>query len=79
MNKTVLFLLIIQFSLLSCTKTDSTMPDSKHNLVFGELADRWDEAIPLGNGMLGCLIWEREGKLRLSLDRADLWDLRPLE
>ncbi|MFN9954296.1 MAG: hypothetical protein ACK55I_14465, partial [bacterium] len=27
--------------------------------------------------MLGALIWEKEGKLRFSLDRADLWDLRP--
>lgn len=48
----------------------------KHNLVFDELADRWDEAMPLGNGILGALIWEKDGKLRLGLDRADLWDLR---
>lgn len=48
-------------------------------LVFNELATRWDEAMPLGNGQLGCLIWEKDGKLRLSLDRSDLWDLRPKE
>jgi len=48
----------------------------EHNLVFNELADRWDEAMPLGNGLLGALIWEKEGKLRIGLDRADLWDLR---
>jgi alpha-L-fucosidase 2 len=50
-----------------------------HDLHFDSLATRWDEAIPLGNGMLGALIWEKEGKLRFSLDRADLWDLRPME
>lgn len=27
--------------------------------------------------MLGALIWQKEGRLRFSLDRADLWDLRP--
>jgi len=29
--------------------------------------------------MLGALIWQNGGKLRFSLDRADLWDLRPME
>ncbi|RPD39755.1 glycosyl hydrolase family 95 catalytic domain-containing protein [Chitinophaga barathri] len=48
-----------------------------HNFVFPALAKRWDEAMPLGNGMLGALVWEKAGKLRLSLDRVDLWDERP--
>ncbi|MBL7972460.1 MAG: glycoside hydrolase N-terminal domain-containing protein [Prolixibacteraceae bacterium] len=39
----------------------------------------WDEGIPLGNGMLGELVWQKNGKLRFSLDRADLWDLRPMK
>lgn len=38
---------------------------------------RWDEGLPLGNGTLGVLVWGEGGTLRLSLDRADLWDLRP--
>jgi len=29
--------------------------------------------------MVGNLVWQKEGKLRFSLDRADLWDLRPME
>lgn len=49
---------------------------TEHNLVFNTLADRWDEAMPLGNGIMGALIWEKDGKLRIGLDRADLWDLR---
>ncbi len=48
-------------------------------LSITSLPASWDEAIPLGNGMLGALVWQKEGKLRLSLDRADLWDLRPIE
>ncbi len=47
------------------------------NLVFDSLPKRWDEAIPLGNGMLGALVWQKDDKLRFSLDRADLWDERP--
>jgi len=37
----------------------------------------WDEAIPLGNGLLGGLVWGGPSDLNISLDRGDLWDLRP--
>jgi alpha-L-fucosidase 2 len=50
-----------------------------YSLEFNVLAETWDEAMPLGNGMVGNLVWQKEGKLRFSLDRADLWDLRPME
>ena len=66
---------------LSCAKKSplNHLVKSPNDLHFDRLATVWDEAIPLGNGMIGVLIWEREGKLRFSLDRADLWDLRPME
>jgi alpha-L-fucosidase 2 len=50
-----------------------------HDLHFGGLAASWDEGIPLGNGMLGALIWKKDSNLRISIDRADLWDLRPVK
>jgi hypothetical protein len=50
----------------------------EHGLHYTRYADRWDEAIPLGNGMLGALVWGNGQPLRISLDRADLWDLRPV-
>jgi alpha-L-fucosidase 2 len=53
-------------------------PKPQHNLIFDTLAARWDEGIPLGNGWLGALIWKKENKLRISLDRVDLWDDRPM-
>jgi len=59
--------------------SDSEISEGIHDLKFDQLPLSWDEGIPLGNGMLGALIWEKEGKLRFSLDRADLWDLRPME
>lgn len=48
----------------------------KHTLVLKSPIDRWDEAIPCGNGLLGLLVWGDSAKLKLSLDRADLWDTR---
>ncbi|MGZ5499103.1 MAG: glycoside hydrolase N-terminal domain-containing protein, partial [Candidatus Aminicenantales bacterium] len=53
-------------------------PAPRHDLVFDKLAATWDEGIPLGNGMIGALIWKKGDSLRMSLDRADLWDLRPV-
>ena len=53
-------------------------PKKEHNLQFDSLATRWDEGIPLGNGWLGALIWKKNNKVRLSLDRVDIWDDRPM-
>jgi alpha-L-fucosidase 2 len=50
-----------------------------HDLHFNQLANRWDEAIPLGNATVGALIWKKQGRLRFSLDRADIWDMRPMK
>jgi alpha-L-fucosidase 2 len=52
---------------------------SKHDMHFDTLATRWDEAIPLGNGMIGALVWQKANHLRFSLDRADLWDTRSMK
>lgn len=68
-----LFLILILFSFI---RSWAQVP-FRHDLQFQTLAQRWDEALPLGNGMVGNLIWQKNGKLRFSLDRADLWDQRP--
>ncbi len=74
-----LFFALILILTVSCNSDNSTMvPSEENNLIFTELATVWDEAIPLGNGMMGSLVWAKEGRLRFSLDRADLWDLRPV-
>ena len=73
------FTIILLISLSSCQRSDVTIEDSKHDLIFNDLAATWDEAIPLGNGILGALVWQKDQRLRFSLDRSDLWDLRPKE
>lgn len=52
---------------------------SPSNLSLSGTIDRWDEALPLGNGLTGGLLWGNGDTLRLSLDRGDLWDLRTPE
>ncbi|AUI45419.1 hypothetical protein K0F60_17690 [Bacteroides fragilis] len=64
----------------SCSSYDyCPVTPSESDLVFTELARSWDEAMPLGNATVGALVWQRNSSLRLSLDRTDLWDLRPVD
>ncbi len=55
-----------------------TLPGPGQNLRYETPALRWDEAFPLGNGLLGALVWDDGNPLTISLDRTDLWDLRPV-
>ena len=66
------------FIAFSCTSRIEVEP-SDSDLMFGDLAAVWDEAMPLGNATVGELVWQKGDNLRLSLDRIDLWDLRPIE
>ena len=52
------------------------LPDASLNLKLKAPIDTWDEAVPMGNGILGGLLWGGGNVIRLSLDRGDLWDLR---
>jgi len=74
--------LILAAGLLSTANqlsaADLPLKGTAHDLVSPDLAKSWDEAVPLGNGMVGALVWANGGRLRVSLDRADLWDLRPM-
>ena len=54
----------------------ASYPAATSNLVLEAPIDRWDEAIPLGNGLTGGLLWGSHNTVRLSLDRGDLWDQR---
>jgi len=49
-----------------------------HGLEYTEPAMTWDEGFPLGNGLLGALVWGDGAPLNISLGRTDLWDLRPV-
>ncbi len=75
MNKSIfVFLLLINLHAVI-----QAQPTLQHDLDFKDLAKSWDEAIPLGNGMVGALVWQKDNHVRFSLDRADLWDQRPMK
>ncbi len=51
-------------------------PSAEQNLILQAPITAWADAIPLGNGLTGGLLWGQGNLLRLSLDRGDLWDER---
>ncbi|MBZ9686011.1 glycoside hydrolase N-terminal domain-containing protein [Clostridium estertheticum] len=53
------------------------IPNKRHDLFFESPIMNWDEALPLGNGLTGCLVWGNGNPISLSLDRGDLWDTTP--
>ncbi len=54
----------------------ANQPREGHGLHFTTPVTVWDEALPLGNGIMGALVWGDGKPVRISLDRSDLWDLR---
>lgn len=77
--KTCIGGLFLFFSVGCLHKADWQLGPTKSDLSFDKLAATWDEGIPLGNATVGSLVWERDSVLRMSLDRTDLWDLRPTD
>ena len=73
-------LFFILFLCVACNQSERIeVTASTSDLVFKQLPGNWDEGVPLGNATVGALIWKRDSVLRFSLDRTDLWDLRPIE
>lgn len=69
---------LLSLALFSMGVSSNAQPVITHDLDFDKLAKTWDEGIPLGNGTVGALVWKNGERLRLSLDRADIWDMRPM-
>ena len=57
---------------------EAIAPRPEHGLQYTTPAEVWDEAFPMGNGILGALLWGDGRPVKISLDRTDLWDLRPV-
>ena len=50
-----------------------------HKMHFSFPFRSWDEGLPIGNGLIGAIIWGESSELVISLDQAMLWDERTPE
>ncbi len=51
----------------------------KNILFFNTPAKIWEEALPIGNGRLGAMIFSHPEKLRIQLNEISLWSGEPYE
>jgi alpha-L-fucosidase 2 len=53
--------------------------DQELTLWFAQPAVKWDEALPLGNGRLGAMVFGGVSRERIQLNEESLWAGRPVE
>jgi alpha-L-fucosidase 2 len=56
--------------------SERQQPNDFHGFTHRRAPDGWQEGLPLGNGELGVMLWGDGAPVCLTLDHADLWDLR---
>lgn len=80
MNRSRTFAAFAALAMLgSAVFAEGRLPGPELDLELAAPIATWDEALPLGGGLLGGLLWGEGSTLRLSLDRGDLWDERPAD
>ncbi len=70
------FLLII-FAFFSCQKEEFKLPASQYKLWYDEPASRWEEALPIGNGRLGGMIYGGIANEEIQLNEETFWAGEP--
>lgn len=76
MNGKRLLIAIVLLVVASCVPGAAQPASDPWTLRLAAPVSTWDEAVPLGNGLTGGLLWGDGRVIRLSLDRGDLWDNR---
>ena len=53
---------------------------ARHDMVFEKPARQWEQGVPMGNGVLGTVVWGGlDRPMKISLDRADIWEVRNIK
>jgi len=57
----------------SCSKEEPVPTGPELTLWYNEPADNWNEALPIGNGRLGAMVFGRTDEERIQLNEESLW------
>jgi alpha-L-fucosidase 2 len=66
----LIFILFIQFS---CQNSSNNAVESTQTLWYDKPAVKWEEALPLGNGRLGVMVFGKTSTERIQLNDDSLW------
>ncbi len=70
---------LLALSILSATCVSIHAAPSSPRLWYEQPARNWNEALPLGNGRLGAMVFGHPGKERIQLNEESLWAGTPTE
>ena len=68
-----ILLLTISILILGCTSNDQKADQSTDLLWYAQPAEEWEEALPLGNGRLGIMVFGKTQNERIQLNDDSLW------
>ena len=51
-------------------------PERSHKISLASMSATWHNGLPLGNGVIGAMVWGDGSPLNFTLDHAELWDFR---
>ena len=65
------FLMPVLF--ISCSQEETVPSGPELSLWYNEPADNWNEALPIGNGRLGAMVFGRTDVERIQLNEESVW------
>ncbi len=68
---TILFVLFLSLTWLSCTQEKETAVSN--NLWYAQPATKWMQALPVGNGRLGAMVFGDPNHERIQLNEDSMW------
>ncbi|NQU87416.1 MAG: glycoside hydrolase family 95 protein [Mariniphaga sp.] len=72
MKNRLIFIALI-FVLFSCSEKEPVEKGSSLKLWYSQPATEWEEALPVGNGSLGGMIYGIPGKEKIVLNEESIW------
>jgi len=73
------FLLVLLFLQFSCSRTGTNRSDDEGMILwYQQPATEWTEALPVGNGRLGAMIFGGIDQERIQLNEESLWAGEPI-
>lgn len=75
---------VAKLAILTCCifaflSTSSGIADDEMSLWYDEPAEKWLEALPIGNGRMGGMVFGGPNKERIQLNEESLWSGQPLD
>lgn len=76
-RNTITIAIAAAFSLQSCSSHDGSCGDGDYCLWYSSPAEKWEEALPLGNGRLGAMVFGNLYEELYQLNEETLWSGGP--